>query len=153
MDPCAEFEADLELALETYNVTRRETFFRMFLRIIGFEWLYDLIFTAKKFSDLGWEDFFAALVALDLAAAIAFLIRNLRRLGFADVVKELLKKIGPWAILIWVVVLGVEIVSALLAIGDAKDTRDEEIRTAYQNASDCLERDAILTAHDVDIPR
>lgn len=148
MDPCEKLALDLDLEITQRSELRWDTVIRFFLRLIGFEWLYNYF----KGRSLNWEDFLRALVALDIAAAIVFLARNLQALGLKDAAKELLKKIGPWAIAIWVAVLAVEIYALISTLSEISDEFDERVRELY-DTTDCATKDDVFRQKGVPIPQ
>jgi|GEM_PF-2664849 len=149
MDPCEELEADLDVQQEILDETKFLAGLRLFLGVIGFEWLYDLIKT-RKFE---WKTFLDALVLGDIAYLLYWLRELLKTMGLKDALKELGKKVGPWAIAIWAAAILINIGIYISRRITASDRFDKAVAALYHAYDNCDRRDEIFRERGIPIPR
>lgn len=148
MDPCDELEADLDLEQDILDETKFLAGLRLFLGIIGFEWLYDLI----KYRRFDWKTFLDALVLGDIIFLLYWLRELLKTLGLKDALKELAKKVGPWAIAIWAVAILANIGIYISRRLTASNRFDEAVAALYHAYDNCERRDEIFRERGLPIP-
>jgi hypothetical protein len=148
MDDCQILKKALDEQLQIYRDGRNEAILRAILSTIGFEWVYDLI----KGKGINWTILLDLLTALDLAAAIAFLVSKLKEVGLKKVGGEIIKKFGPWALAIAAVILVVNVASAISKINSLSSAFDNAVKVLY-NSLNCEDKDKIFREKGIAIPK
>ena len=149
MTPCEQLEQDLRIEIDTHDEIRKQTFIRFLLGLLNLDWLYDILIL--KIRGPEWRDVLNALIALDIVVAIIWLINLIREIGFRDLAKELLKRLGPWALAIWVVTIVADIGILIYRLTTESDRYDIALKELYTN-SDCDKKDEIFRKMDLEIP-
>ncbi len=147
MDPCEDLKLELDIALEAKAERRKDAVIRFILGLIGFEWAYDLI----KGKGIDWSVLIDLLILLDLAAAIAWLLQQLPKVGLTGLAGQIAKKLGPWAIAFLVIDLAIQIWVLIERLGKASDDFDRRVKEIYDK-SDCPDKDKILKEKGIPVP-
>ncbi|NOU18726.1 MAG: hypothetical protein HOO91_14305 [Bacteroidales bacterium] len=150
MDPCTELDQDLTIEIGAHSEIKKQIFIRFLLGLLNLDWLYDILIT--KIRGAEWTDILNALLNLDIAAAIWWLIKLLQEVGLKDLVPQLLKRIGPWALAIWVVTIVADIGILIYRLSRESDRYEQALKDLY-NSSNCEMKDEIFKKHGLSIPK
>jgi hypothetical protein len=150
MTPCEQLEQDLLLEKDVYSQVKWQCVIRFLLGLLNLDWLYDILWAKTR--GAGWSDILNALLTLDIALAITFLINLLKEVGLKDAAKELLKRVGPWAIALWAITIAVDIVVLIVRLTAASDRFDAAVKQLY-DTTDCTERDKVFAKLNIAIPQ